>query len=169
MTERLPPLNALKAFESAARHLSFKRAAQELSVTPAAISHQIKALEEYIGAPLFHRVNRGLELTPSARAALPKLSEGFDSLAQAVAQLRPAADSGQLTVSVAPSFASRWLMPRLHRFFAAHPELDVRITARTRLLNRLGRDNEVERATIENWLEESDVAILYGHGDYTGY
>jgi LysR family glycine cleavage system transcriptional activator len=169
MTERLPPLNALKAFESAARHLSLKRAAQELNVTPAAISHQVKALEDYLGVPLFHRLNRGLELTPAARAALPKLSEGFDSLAQAVTRLRPAADGAQLTVSVAPSFASRWLMPRLHRFFAAHPELDVRITARTRLLNKRGHDHEVERATVEHWLEESDVAILYGHGDYTGY
>ena len=169
MTARLPPLNALKAFESAARHLSLKRAAQELSVTPAAISHQVKALEDYLGVALFHRLNRGLELTPAARAALPKLSEGFDSLTQAVARMRPEPDSGQLTVSVAPSFASRWLMPRLHRFFAAHPDLDVRITARTRLPNKRGHDLEVERATVENWLEESDVAILYGHGDYAGY
>ena len=169
MTERLPPLNALKAFESAARHLSLKRAAQELSVTPAAISHQVKALEDYLGVPLFRRLSRGIELTPAARAALPKLSDGFDSLAQAVARMRPQPDSGQLTVSVAPSFAVRWLMPRLHRFFAAHPDLDVRITARTRLLNKRGQDNAVERATIENWLEESDVAILYGHGDYAGY
>ena len=169
MTARLPPLNALKAFESAARHLSLKRAAQELSVTPAAISHQVKALEDYLGVALFHRLNRGLELTPAARAALPKLSEGFDSLTQAVARMRPEPDSGQLTVSVAPSFASRWLMPRLHRFFAAHPDLDVRITARTRLPNKRGHALEVERATVENWLEESDVAILYGHGDYAGY
>ena len=169
MTVRLPPLNALKAFESAARHLSLKRAAQELNVTPAAISHQVKALEEYIGAPLFHRLNRGLELTPAAREALPKLSEGFDSLAQAVARLRPQPDSGPVTVSVAPSFAARWLMPRLHRFFAAQPDIDVRITARTRLLNKPGQDNPAERATVENWLEESDVAVLYGHGDYPGY
>ena len=169
MTVRLPPLNALKAFESAARHLSLKRAAQELNVTPAAISHQVKALEEYIGAPLFHRLNRGLELTPAAREALPKLSEGFDSLAQAVARLRPQPASGPVTVSVAPSFAARWLMPRLHRFFAAQPDIDVRITARTRLLNKPGQDNAAERATVENWLEESDVAVLYGHGDYPGY
>ena len=85
MTERLPPLNALKAFESAARHLSFKRAAAELSVTPAAISHQIKSLEDYLGIPLFRRVNRGLALTPAAQAAVPKLSEGFDALAEASA------------------------------------------------------------------------------------
>lgn len=168
MSERLPPLNALKAFESAARHLSLKQAAHELNVTPAAISHQVKALEEFLGVQLFIRLNRGLELTPAARAAVPKLREGFHALAQAVARLRQA-ESGQLTVSVAPSFAARWLMPRLHRFFAAHPELDVRISARTRLTNKRGHDNAVERATIENWLEESDVAIFYGHGDYPGY
>ena len=169
MSERLPPLNALKAFESAARHLSLKRAAHELNVTPAAVSHQVKALEDYLGVKLFRRMNRALELTAAARAALPKLSAGFESLAQAVAAMGPQPDSGQLTVSVAPSFAARWLMPRLHRFFAAHPEVDVRISARTRLLNRGGQGDAVERATIEKWLEESDVAILYGHGDYPGY
>ena len=169
MSGHLPPLNALKAFESAARHQSLKRAAQELNVTPAAISHQVKALEEYVGVALFHRRSRGLELTPAAREALPKLSEGFDNLAQAVARLRPLPDCGPVTVSVAPSFAARWLMPRLHRFFAAQPDIDVRITARTRLLNKPGQDVAVERTTIENWLEESDVAILYGHGDYPGY
>ena len=82
MTERLPPLNSLKAFESAARQLSFKRAAEELNVTPAAISHQIKALEDYLGVALFRRVGRGLELTAAAKAALPRLSEGFDVLAR---------------------------------------------------------------------------------------
>ena len=169
MSNRLPPLNALKAFESAARYSSLKRAAHELNVTPAAISHQIKALEDYLGVKLFRRMNRALELTAAARAALPKLSAGFESLAQAVAAMGPQTDSGQLTVSVAPSFAARWLMPRLHRFFAAHPDVDVRISARTRLLNRGGQGDAVERATIEKWLEESDVAILYGHGDYPGY
>jgi LysR family glycine cleavage system transcriptional activator len=169
MSERLPPLNALKAFESAARHLSLKRAAQELSVTPAAISHQVKALEDYLGVKLFRRMNRALELTPAARAALPKLREGFDSLAQAVAAMRPQPDSGQVTVSAAPSFATRWLMPRLHRFFAAHPEIDVRVSARLRRVKQGGKDSAAERATIENWLEESDVGILYGHGDYPGF
>lgn len=169
MSERLPPLNALKAFESAARHLSLKRAAQELSVTPAAISHQVKALEEYLGVALFRRLNRGLALTPAARAALPQLSAGFASLAQAVTTLRPQPDSGQLTVSVAPSFAARWLMPRLHRFFAAHPEIDVRISARMRSVVERGQESAEERRTIATWLEDSDVAILYGHGDYPGY
>lgn len=169
MSERLPPLNALKAFESAARHMSLKRAAQELSVTPAAISHQVKSLEDYLGIKLFQRLNRALKLTAAARAALPKLSEGFGSLAQAVAAMRPQTDSGQVTVSVPPSFATRWLMPWLHHFFAVHPEIDVRVSARIRLVTRGGEDNAAERATIENWLEESDLAILYGHGDYPGY
>ena len=169
MTERLPPLNALRAFESAARHLSLKRAAHELSVTPAAISHQVKTLEDYLGVQLFRRLNRALELTPAARAALPKLSEGFENLTLAVAAMRPQPDSGQVTVSAAPSFATRWLMPRLHRFFAARPEIDVRVSARLRRVKQGGKDSAAERATIESWLEESDVAILYGHGDYPGY
>jgi LysR family glycine cleavage system transcriptional activator len=169
MSERLPPLNTLKVFEAAARHLSLKHAAQELNVTPAAISHQVKALEDYLGVRLFRRLNRALELTPAARAALPKLREGFDSLAQAVATMRPQADSGQVTVSAAPSFATRWLMHRLHRFFAAHPEVDVRVSARLRRVKQGAKDSAAERATIENWLEESDVAILYGHGDYQGF
>ncbi|MBI2292725.1 MAG: transcriptional regulator GcvA [Betaproteobacteria bacterium] len=169
MPGRLPPLNALKAFESAARHLSLKRAAQELNVTPAAISHQVKALEDYLGVKLFLRLNRALKLTATARAALPKLSEGFGSLAQAVAALRPQTDSGQVTVSVAPSFATRWLMPRLHHFFAVHPEIDVRVSARMRLVTRGGQANAAERTTIANWLEESDLAILYGHGDYPDF
>ena len=111
MAIRLPPLNALKAFESAARHLSLKHAANELNVTPAAISHQVKALESYLGVQLFRRRNRGLELTPAARAGLPKLRDGFEALALAVAQMAPERGAGQLTVSAAPSFSARWLMP----------------------------------------------------------
>lgn len=169
MTDRLPPLNALKVFESAARHQSLKQAAQELNVTPAAISHQVKLLEEYLGIQLFRRLNRGLELTPAARAGLPQLSAGFEALSQAVATMRPQADSGQLTISAAPSFATRWLVPRLHRFFSAHPEIDVRVSARLRRVKQGAHDNDVERATLENWLQESDVAIFYGHGGYAGY
>jgi LysR family glycine cleavage system transcriptional activator len=169
MADRLPPLNALKVFESAARHLSLKQAARELNVTPAAISHQVKLLEAFLGIQLFRRLNRGLELTPAARAGLPKLSAGFDTLSQAVAAMRPQADSGQLSISAAPSFATRWLVPRLHRFFSAHPEIDVRVSARLRRVKRGDSDSDVERATLENWLAESDVAILYGHGGYAGY
>ena len=166
MAQRLPPLNALKAFESTARLLSVKRAAAELNVTPAAVSHQIKALENYLGVQLFLRHNRALKLTDAARAALPKLRDGFDSLAQAVQQLRAFQGAGQLTVSVAPSFAARWLMPRLHRFFEAHPEIDVRVSARLRQPAAGGRREIAERATIDAWLADSDVAIIYGRGGY---
>ncbi len=166
MAQRLPPLNALKAFEAAARHLSVKKAAVELNVTPAAVSHQIRTLEEYLDIQLFHRYNRALELTDSARACLPKLREGFDCLGQAVERLRTHTSGGMLTVSAAPSFAARWLMPRLHRFIAAHHEIDVRVSARMRRVSVDGKADVAERATIEAWLDDSDVAVLYGHGHY---
>ncbi len=166
MSQRLPPLNALKAFEAAARHLSVKKAAVELNVTPAAVSHQIRTLEEYLDVQLFHRYNRALELTDAARACLPKLREGFDCLGQAVERLRTHTSGGMLTVSAAPSFAARWLMPRLHRFIAAHHEIDVRVSARMRRVSVDGKVDVAERATIETWLDDSDVAILYGHGHY---
>ncbi|HTD89523.1 MAG TPA: transcriptional regulator GcvA [Burkholderiales bacterium] len=168
MPVRLPPLNSLKAFEAAARHLSVKKAAIELNVTSAAVSHQIRTLEDYLGIQLFRRYNRALELTDVAKAALPKLGEGFDCLAQAVAHLRSQQGGGSLTVSAAPSFASRWLMPRLHRFIAAHPEIDVRISARMRRISVDGKGDVAERATVEAWLTDSDVAILYGRGNVPG-
>ena len=103
MPARLPPLNALRAFETVARHMSVKKAAAELSVTPAAVSHQIKGLEEYLGVQLFNRQNRALELTEAARACLPKLREGFDNLVQAMERLRVHKGGGMITVSVPPS------------------------------------------------------------------
>lgn len=169
MTARLPPLNALKAFEAAARHLSVKKAAAELNVTPAAVSHQIRSLEDYLEVQLFRRFNRALELTDAARACLPKLREGFDCLVKAVEVLRAQKGTGTLTVSAAPSFAARWLMPRLHRFFEAHPEIDVRISARVRQPSEDGRGTAAERATIDAWLADSDIAILYGRGNYPGF
>jgi LysR family glycine cleavage system transcriptional activator len=166
MASRLPPLNALRAFEAAARHLSVKKAAIELNVTPAAVSHQIRMLEDYLGVQLFHRYNRALELTDAARASLPKLREGFDCLVQAVERLRSHVSGGVLTVSAAPSFAARWLMPRLHRFIATHPEVDVRVSARMRRVSVDGKGDVAERATVEAWLDDSDIAILYGRGHY---
>lgn len=168
MAARLPPLNALRAFEAAARHLSVKKAAIELNVTPAAVSHQIRMLEDYLGVQLFHRYNRALELTDAARASLPKLREGFDCLVQAVERLRSHVSGGVLTVSAAPSFAARWLMPRLHRFIAAHPEVDVRVSARMRRVSVDGKGDVAERATVEAWMDDSDIAVLYGRGKYPG-
>lgn len=169
MATRLPPLNALKAFEAAARHLSVKKAAAELNVTPAAVSHQIRSLEDNLNVQLFHRFNRALALTDAARACLPKLREGFDCLVKAVEVLRAQKGTGALTVSVAPSFAARWLMPRLHRFFEAHPEIDVRVSARLRQASEDGKGTVAERVTVDAWLADSDIAILYGRGNYPGF
>ncbi len=169
VSRRLPPLNSLKAFEATARHLSVKKAALELNVTPAAVSHQLRILEEYLGVELFHRFNRSLELTQVAKGGLAKLAQGFDCLMESVDLLRAQQGGGSLTVSAAPSFASRWLMPRLHRFIAAHPEIDVKISARMRRVSVDGKGDVAERATVETWLADSDVAILYGLGNILGF
>src|SRR5437660_12456593 len=110
MTHRLPPLKALRVFETAARHLSFKEAAQELSITQAAVSHQIKSLEEYLGVELFRRAGRGVQLTEAARACLPKLREGFESLAAAGEVIRERAEDAELPITAAPVLTPLWLM-----------------------------------------------------------
>jgi len=151
---RLPPLNALRAFEAAARHLNFSRAADELSVTPGAVSQQIQNLEDYIGAALFKRTPKGLLLTDAAQIALPALREAFDRLAEAASMLTAAVDGRRLTVSVAPSFAAKWLVPRLGRFEEAHPQVDVWVSAGMELVDFANG--------------EVDVAIRYGAGRYPG-
>jgi len=166
MRDRLPPLNALRAFEAVARHGSVKKAAAELFVTPAAISHQIKLLESIAGRALLVRKPRGVELTEAARAALPHLAAGFEQLALAVRDLRESRAGSTLTVSVAPSFATCWLMPRLHRFITAQPEIDVRVTARTRQSTAVAGQSLRE---AEAWLADSDVAVLLSGGEFPGY
>lgn len=150
--KRLPPLNALRVFEAAARHLSFTKAAEELHVTPGAVSQQIKALEDFLQTPVFRRQKRSLLLTDEAQASLPILREGFDKLAEAGKILAAKADSSRLTVSVAPSLASKWLVPRLDRFQAAHPEIDVWVSA----------DMDV----VDFAVDDVDLAIRYGPGQY---
>jgi LysR family glycine cleavage system transcriptional activator len=139
MARRLPPLNALRAFEMAARHRSFKAAAEELGVTPAAVGHQIRGLEAGLGLPLFRRLNRAVELTPAGARLLPGLSEGFARLAEAVASLGPAAADRVLTVSVVPTLAARWLVPRLDAFRESRPEIVVRFDTAMHLVD-LARD-----------------------------
>jgi LysR family glycine cleavage system transcriptional activator len=168
-TPRLPPLNALRAFETAARHLSFAMAARDLHVTPAAISHQVKGLEDFLGQRLFRRLRRGLELTRAGQVLLPKLSEGFRRLGEAVEEMRALADEGLLAVSAAPSFATRWLAPRLHRFVAAHPDLDVRINASTRLIDPGGDESGSGDAVVGSPAEDADIAVRFGTGDYPGF
>lgn len=154
MTRPLPPLNALKAFETAARHLSFTKAAAELNVTPAAVGHQVKALEALIGVPLFRRLTRALRLTTAGEAALPLISEGFDRLTEGVEQMRAHCESGLLTVSVSPSFGAMWLVPRLEQFRSRHPEIEIRID---------GTDRRVDLTR-----DDVDVALRYGPGGYEG-
>jgi len=166
---RLPALNALRAFEAAARHLSFVQAARELHVTPAAISHQVKALEEDLAVKLFRRQARGLELTSAGRVCLPKLREGFDRLAEAVAQIRASDAPGTLAISSAPTFATKWLAPRLHRFVTAYPNLDVRINASTRLIDATRNDAASGEAQSGSPMEDADVAIRFGAGRYPEY
>jgi LysR family glycine cleavage system transcriptional activator len=165
MTASLPPLNALRAFEAVARHLSVKKAAAELHVTPAAISHQIKLLEQIAGRPLLVRKPRRIELTDAARAALPRLTAGFERLAQGARALRDTAHESTLTVSVAPSFATCWLMPRMPSFLTAHPGIDIRVTARTRQSTGSGSQSLRE---AEAWLADGDVAVLLSNGRFPG-
>ena len=135
MARRLPPLNALRAFEAAGRHLSFKAAAEELSVTPAAVGHQVRALEAQLGRPLFRRLGQGVALTPAGTGLLRGLSDGFDRLALAVAPLMARPRGDLLTVSVAPSLAARWLVPRLEDFREAHPDITVRFDTAMRVVD----------------------------------
>src|SRR6185437_41894 len=129
MIYRLPPLNSLRIFEAAARHLSFKEAANELSITQAAVSHQIKSLEDYLGVELFRRAGRGVQLTEAARAALPRLQDGFEALARAVEMIHERADETDLM------FTARWLMPRLADFSRREPKIDVRVVASSKMVD----------------------------------
>ncbi len=151
---KLPPLNGLRAFEAAARHLSFSRAAAELHVTPAAISHQIKGLEDFYGVALFRRMPRAVLLTDEAQAVLPLVSEAFDKLAEASEMIKESEASGLLTVTSAPTFAAKWLVQRLPRFSALYPEISVRMDAR------------LEIADFDR--DQVDVAIRLGDGNYPG-
>ena len=153
MKNHLPPLNALRAFEAAGRHLSFTRAAEELAVTPAAVSQQVRLLEEQLGMALFRRRNRSLLLTDSGQTCLPYIREGFERLSEGIEQLR-AANSGALTVSVAPSFASKWLVPRMDWFNEQHPDIDVWVSSSMDMVD-FARD-------------DVDLAIRYGGGNYAG-
>lgn len=168
MAVRLPPLSSLRAFEVAARHMSFRKAAAELHVTPAAVSHQVKTLEDYLGVTLFRRANRRVELTPAAVAAVPKLSEGFRALVEAVEVLRASDQGPVLTVSAAPSFAAKWLMPRLHRFVGRHPEIDVRLLAHLRAPGTPRRDRSTRTSANDGSLGDADVAIRMGDAQYPG-
>jgi LysR family glycine cleavage system transcriptional activator len=153
MRRRLPPLNSLRAFEVVSRHESFRAAAEELHVTAAAVSQQVKALENHLGRKLLRRSSGGYSLTPDALAGLPQLRDAFDQLSSAVATMT---SGGQrlLTVSAVPSLAAEWLVPRLHRFREQYPALDVLLHASEELV-------DFEHSRV-------DLGIRYGTGSYPG-
>ena len=164
-SDRLPPLNALRAFDAAARHLSFKRAALELHVTPGAVSHQVKQLEEYLGVALFKRLTRALELTREAQTILPKVREGLENFSEALDRLRAREEASALTVIAPPNFAARWLVPRLNGFTALHPELELHIASRQSMID--GRENDA--VPVADAPEDAPVAqVRFGTGRYPG-
>ena len=153
MARRLPPLSALRPFEAAARLESFSRAADELHLTHGAVSHQVRALEDHLGTPLFARHGKRVALTAAGRAFAERVRAALDEIAQAADGLRTRRDD-RLTVSVLPSFASRWLMPRLIRFMDANPGIEVNVIASTALADFRG--------------DEIDIAIRFGTGPWPG-
>lgn len=151
---QLPPLNSIRAFEAAARHLSFSKAADELNVTPGAVSQQVKVLEDYLNIRLFKRKNRMILLTDEAQLSLSLLSNGLDQLAQGIDKIREHTMDKPLTITASPTFASRWLLPRLTNFKKQYPSIDVRIDASNELCDLVNDD--------------VDVAIRFGDGNYPG-
>jgi LysR family glycine cleavage system transcriptional activator len=154
MPANLPSLNALRAFEASARQRSFSRAAEELHVTPAAISHQIKGLEAFLGAGLFRRAKGTLMLTEAGQRLLPGVRKGFDAFREAMENFGAYDKTGPLNVTMTPSIAAKWLIPRLEHFNRQHPEIDIRITTTLEMI-------DYEREGVE-------IGIRYGRGDYPG-
>ncbi len=154
---KLPPLGALRAFEAAARHLSFKLAADELGVTPTAISHQLRLLEDILGQRLFARQIRKVTLTPAGEALYPVLRDGFESFAHAIERLRAGPQRQRLTLSATPAFVAKWLLPRLRDWQARHPGIDLHLHA---------SEAPVDLGGISTG-GSADAAIRYGRGDWT--
>jgi LysR family glycine cleavage system transcriptional activator len=148
MGENLPPLTALRAFEAAARHMSFSRAADELNVTPAALSFQIKSLEDHLGTPVFRRLNRAVELTEEGKLLVPGVADGFAALQTAWRKVKRRLNDATLTVTAGPAFTAKWLAPRLFSFAKENPDIELRFSASLGLVD-FARD-------------EVDVAIRFG-------
>ena len=164
--ESLPPLNALRAFEAAARHLSFTRAGKELCVTAAAVSQQVRLLEEWLGMPLFHRRHRALALTQAGRAYLPYVRDGLERLAEATGRLLAREERSSLWVGAMASFASQWLVPRLSRFRRRYPAIDVCLSTAHHLSDSEFED--VSDRLVDFTHRSPDVTIRYGRGSWPG-
>lgn len=164
---RLPPLNALRAFEAAARHLSVQKAAQELFVTPAAVSQQIKLLEERLGVELFRRLPRRIELTQAGAELLPRLSKAFRELEAAIDQveIRKTERRSRLVIGTPQAFGSNWLLPRLAEFQARFPDVELQLATRSTMSDPVLRASDQP----EDLFQGCDVAIRFGDGHYPGY
>jgi LysR family glycine cleavage system transcriptional activator len=154
VSQRLPPLNALRAFEATARHLSVKNAADELCVTPSAVSQMLKTLEQHLGVKLFARVNRGVYLTDAGQDYLPPVRNAFRQIADASRRIAVSTDTGTLTVSVTPFFAAAWLVSRLKEFQDAQPDIDLQVVT--------------SNAPADFSRDGVDVAVRHGLGRYPG-
>ena len=154
MAERIPHLTALRAFEAAARHLSFQAAAEELGLSPSAISHQIRSLENYLEVRLFVRLTRAIALTEAGEVLRPGVEGGFRRIEGAVRQVRSLRAGAVIVVSAGPAIAAKWLVPRLYHFEERYPAIEVRITTSSRMI-------DLER-------EDVDIAIRHGLGKYEG-
>ena len=151
---RLPPLNALRSFEAAARHGSFNQAAEELFVTPSAISHQIKSLEEFLDIKLFQRNKRRVDLTAAGEKYLPSIQNALDEIDSATRRLVANPNSGAITLSVAPAFLTRWLMPRLMHFQEQYPDVELRLSA--------------SMGSVDFGHTDIDMAVQFGTGNWRG-
>ncbi len=154
MTRRLPPLHHLEAFEAVARHLSMVRAAEELAVTPSAISHRLKGLEAHLGARLFYRTTRSIKLSDAGRDYLGSIASAFDRIEQSSRRLSEGAASDRLTIHCPPSFAPAWLVPRMHRFMRKHPQIELRIHA--------------SPEPVDFFRTDTDIEIRYGNAEWAG-
>lgn len=152
---RLPPLSALRAFEAAARHGSFKQAAHELAVTPTAISHRIRTLEQHTGLSLFVRSVRQVTLTEAGATLFPVLKQGFDAFEEVLRQLTPLTQRQRVTITATNAFTAKWLMPRLSRLHTLHPDIDLQIQASD------------QAALLSD--QSFDIALRYGRGPYPGF
>ena len=151
---KLPPVNAIRAFDAASRHLQFQQAAEELGVTPAALSYQIRQLEEHLGLKLFRRLNRSVELTREGRMVAPGVVDAFEKLETAFGLIAPDQEDNTLVVSTGPAFSAKWLAPRLHSYLEENPETDFRLSANLKL-------TDFERDGV-------DAVIRFGAGNYPG-
>lgn len=154
MSRRLPPLKSIRAFEAAARRLSFNGAAEELFVTPSAISHQVKSLEEFLGVTLFRRARRQVQLTIAGERYLASVSHALDEIDLATRRLLASSSSGAVNISVAPAFLTRWLVPKVRDFQDRHPDIELRLSP---------NNGEIDFA----W-SDIDMAVYFGDGNWPG-